>query len=86
MLRDLKALNELRELLVVIRIWGLLRPTCLPVFVQIADNLDVLALCFKLLSRLVQSSQSEPDEALVGEFIFYLFKKRKKCVAFKIAV
>jgi hypothetical protein len=68
MLRDVKALNELRELLVIIRIWGLLRPTCLPVFVQIADNLDVLALCFKLLSRLVQTSQSEPDEALIGEY------------------
>ncbi|XP_059470201.1 mediator of RNA polymerase II transcription subunit 16 [Neocloeon triangulifer] len=65
LLRDISALNELRELLVIIKIWGLLRPTCLPVFIQMTDNLDVLSLCFKLLSRLVQSP--DPDEALVDE-------------------
>jgi hypothetical protein len=54
----------LRELLVIIRIWGLLRQSCLPVFVRSAENLDVLALLFKLLSRLVQTS--EPDENLLG--------------------
>ncbi|XP_065339940.1 mediator of RNA polymerase II transcription subunit 16 [Cloeon dipterum] len=65
LIRDVNALNELRELFVIIKIWGLLRPTCLPVFVQLTENLDVLALCFKLLSRLVQSP--EPDEALIDE-------------------
>ncbi|XP_069692533.1 mediator of RNA polymerase II transcription subunit 16 [Periplaneta americana] len=65
LLRDYKALNTLRELLVVIRIWGLLRQSCLPVFVRSAENLDVLALLFKLLSRLVQSA--EPDESLLDE-------------------
>jgi hypothetical protein len=64
LLRDYKALNTLRELLVIIRIWGLLRQSCLPVFVRSAENLDVLALLFKLLSRLIQTS--EPDENLLG--------------------
>lgn len=64
LLRDFKALNTLRELLVIIRIWGLLRQSCLPVFVRSAENLDVLALLFKLLSRLIQTS--EPDENLLG--------------------
>jgi hypothetical protein len=34
------------------------------VFVRSAENLDVLALLFKLLSRLIQTS--EPDENLLG--------------------
>nr|CAD7586857.1 unnamed protein product [Timema genevievae] len=63
LLRDYKAINTLRELLVIIRIWGLLRQSCLPVFVRSAENLDVFALLFKLLSRLVQTP--EPDENLL---------------------
>ncbi|XP_014240587.1 mediator of RNA polymerase II transcription subunit 16 [Cimex lectularius] len=63
--RDLKAINSLRQLLVIVRIWGLLRSTCLPMFVRSAENLDVLALLFKLLSKLVQSH--EPDETLIDE-------------------
>lgn len=65
LVRDYKAVNTLRELLVIIRIWGLLRPSCLPVFVRSVENLDVLALLFKLLSRLVQSP--EPDDNLIDE-------------------
>ncbi|KAF5274831.1 hypothetical protein FQR65_LT00414 [Abscondita terminalis] len=65
-LRDIKALNTLRELLVLIRIWGLLRPACLPVFTKSDGNLDVLALVFRLLSRLVQNT-SEPDDTLIDE-------------------
>jgi hypothetical protein len=68
LLRDYKALNTLRELLVIIRIWGLLRQSCLPVFVRSAENLDVLALLFKLLSRLIQTS--EADENLLGNLVF----------------
>lgn len=67
LLRDVKALNTLREILVLIRIWGLLRPACLPVFTKSDGNLDVLALVFRLLSRLVQNV-NEPDEGLIGEF------------------
>ncbi|KAJ1530563.1 hypothetical protein ONE63_005449 [Megalurothrips usitatus] len=63
-LRDYKALNTLRELLVIIRIWGLLRKNCLPVYQQ-SIEMDVLANTFKLLSRLVQSP--EPDEPLLDE-------------------
>ncbi|XP_075213152.1 mediator complex subunit 16 [Lycorma delicatula] len=65
LVRDYKAVNCLRELLVIIRIWGLLRTSCLPVFVRSTENLDVLGLLFKLLSRLVQSSES--DDALIDE-------------------
>ncbi|KAB0804725.1 hypothetical protein PPYR_01695 [Photinus pyralis] len=65
-LRDIKALNTLREMLVLIRIWGLLRPACLPVFTKSDGNLDVLALVFRLLSRLVQNT-NEPDDTLIDE-------------------
>ncbi|XP_034251732.1 mediator of RNA polymerase II transcription subunit 16 [Thrips palmi] len=65
-LRDHKALNTLRELLVIIRIWGLLRKTCLPVFIQNHDSMDVLAHIFKLLSKLVQSLE-QPDDSLIDE-------------------
>ena len=67
LLRDYKALNTLRELLVIIRFWGLLRQSCLPVFVRSAENLDVLALLFRLLSRLIQTS--EPDDNLLGNTV-----------------
>lgn len=66
LLRDVKALNTLREMLVLIRIWGLLRPACLPVYTKSDVNCDVLALLFRHLSRLVQNV-NEPDDALIGE-------------------
>lgn len=66
LLRDVKALNMLREMLVLIRIWGLLKPACLPVFIKSDGSLDVLALVFRLLSRLVQNV-NEPDDALIGK-------------------
>lgn len=66
LLRDVKALNMLREMLVLIRIWGLLRPACLPVFIKSDVSLDVLSLVFRLLSRLVQNV-NEPDDTLIGK-------------------
>lgn len=47
LIKDVKALNMLREMLVLIRIWGLLRPACLPVFIRSDANMDVLALLFR---------------------------------------
>ncbi|KAH1006724.1 mediator of RNA polymerase II transcription subunit 16 [Dendroctonus ponderosae] len=66
LIKDVKALNMLKEMLVLIRIWGLLRPACLPVFIRSDANMDVLALLFRLLSRLVQNV-NEPDDALVDD-------------------
>jgi mediator of RNA polymerase II transcription subunit 16 len=70
LLRDVKALNMLREMLVLIRIWGLLRPACLPVFIKSDGSLDVLTLLFRLLSRLVQNV-SEPDESLIDHLYYF---------------
>lgn len=64
LVKDSKAVNSVRELLIIIRFWGLVRNSCLPIFISSAENVDVLGLLFKLLSRLVQSS--EPDDGLIG--------------------
>lgn len=59
------ALNSIRELLVVMRMWGLVRSQCLPVFSRSAENLDVLATLYKLLTRLTLNP-NEPDDILLG--------------------
>lgn len=64
MLRDPKLLNMFRELLVIFRIWGLIRHSCLPTF-SYMENVDVIATLFRILTRLLQSS--EPDESLLGK-------------------
>ncbi|XP_029773877.1 mediator of RNA polymerase II transcription subunit 16 [Suricata suricatta] len=71
-LRDGPSLGLLRELLVVIRIWGLLKPGCLPVYTATSDTQDSLSLLFRLLTKLWiccrdEGPASEPDEALVDE-------------------
>lgn len=64
-LKDAKTLSLLRELVVIMRIWGLIRSTCLPTFVRSTENLDVLGHLFRLLTRLLQTQ--EPDDALLDE-------------------
>lgn len=64
--RDLVALSCLRELLVMIRIWGLLKPQCLPQFSRSPENQDVLATLFRLLTKLALNP-NEPDEILLDE-------------------
>lgn len=50
----------------MMRIWGLLKPQCLPVFARSAENLDILATLFRLLTRLALNP-NEPDEVLLDE-------------------
>ncbi|EDW56740.1 mediator of RNA polymerase II transcription subunit 16 [Drosophila sechellia] len=64
--RDIVAISSLRELLVMIRIWGLLNTQCLPVYTKTMDNIDVLVILFRLLTRLAQNP-AEPDEMLLDE-------------------
>lgn len=62
---DIVALSSIRELLVIIRIWGLLKPSCLPQFLKSTDN-DVLLTIFKLLTKLALNP-NDPDEYLLDE-------------------
>lgn len=71
-MRDGASLGSLRELLVMIRIWGLLKPGCLPTFSATSDTQDSLQLLFRLLTRLWlcsrdESPPQEPDESLIDE-------------------
>ena len=70
-LRDPMAMGSLRELLVLIRIWGLVNQNCLPKFTRTQANLDYQALLFKLLTKIwatVKDSGSfEHDDALLDE-------------------
>uniref|UniRef100_A0A3Q2Q565 Mediator of RNA polymerase II transcription subunit 16 n=1 Tax=Fundulus heteroclitus TaxID=8078 RepID=A0A3Q2Q565_FUNHE len=51
-MRDGASLALLREMLVMIRIWGLLKPGCLPTFTAMSDNQDSMQLLFRLLTKL----------------------------------
>lgn len=64
--KDIVALNSIREILVMMRFWGLLKPQSLPVFARSDENLDVLLQCFKLLTRLALNP-NEPDDFLLDE-------------------
>ncbi|KAL8177694.1 UNVERIFIED_CONTAM: Mediator of RNA polymerase II transcription subunit 16 [Gekko kuhli] len=71
-LRDGASLSMLRELMVMIRIWGLLKPSCLPIYTATSDTQDSMSLLFRLLTKLWlccrdESHPSEPDDALIDE-------------------
>lgn len=71
-MRDGASLGMLREMLVMIRIWGLLKPGCLPTFTATSDNQDSMQLLFRLLTKLWLCSRDDgppqdPDETLIDE-------------------
>ncbi|XP_048832021.1 mediator of RNA polymerase II transcription subunit 16 isoform X1 [Brienomyrus brachyistius] len=71
-LRDGPSLGLLREMMVVIRIWGLLKPGCLPIYTATSDNQDSMFLLFRLLTKLWlcvrdEGHPQEPDEPLIDE-------------------
>nr|CAB3263728.1 mediator of RNA polymerase II transcription subunit 16-like [Phallusia mammillata] len=62
-------LSILREMLVIIRVWGLLKSACSPIFTLLDTKLDVLAHAYKLVTSLWQTSgdMKEPDPAAMNE-------------------
>lgn len=71
LLHDLSFLSLLRETLVLIRIWGLINPTCLPHFTSTSSNFDCLAQLFKLLTKVWlvrrESNSGEFEEGIIDE-------------------
>ncbi|CAB4065853.1 MED16 [Lepeophtheirus salmonis] len=63
LLNDKKVLTTLRELLLLIRIWGLQRQSCLPTFTRTVDNFDVIAKVFSLITKFNENSN---DESILG--------------------
>jgi len=57
----------LREMLVMIRIWGLLKPGCLPIYTATSDNQDSMFLLFRLLTKLWLCCELDPlKPSLIG--------------------
>ncbi|RUS82623.1 hypothetical protein EGW08_009616 [Elysia chlorotica] len=50
LLKDPQILSTLRELLIIIRVWGRLSPACLPVFMTTVTTLDPLPYLFRLVT------------------------------------
>ncbi|XP_022664533.1 mediator of RNA polymerase II transcription subunit 16-like [Varroa destructor] len=67
LIQDAKSINTIRELLVIFRMWGLLSESCLPVYTRMTENLDVLGVLFKLLTKTLINHGSEPDATLLEE-------------------
>ncbi|CAG0895486.1 unnamed protein product [Cyprideis torosa] len=67
LLKNRAALNIIRELLVVIRLWGYLRSSCLPNFSTADCHIQALNILFRILSRLALSTGWEHDDAFLDE-------------------
>ncbi len=57
LLRDRDFLALLRENLVLIRVWGLLKQACMPLFTKLKHDLDVISHSFELITMLWQASE-----------------------------
>lgn len=70
-LHDAASLGLLRELMVVIRIWGLINPRCLPHFTTTTSNPDPMLEMFRILTRVWQTAKEnkgfEFDETLIDK-------------------
>ncbi|CAK8689540.1 unnamed protein product [Clavelina lepadiformis] len=72
LLKDRAWLSVLRELLVIIRVWGLLKSACSPIFHVLDENIEVLPHIFHLITLLWQTSgednqSKELPESLIKE-------------------
>lgn len=67
-MRDGASLGMLREMLVMIRIWGLLKPGCLPTFTATSDNQDSMQLLFRLLTKLWLCCKGRPPTLLLDQW------------------
>lgn len=64
-----EALEIIRELLIIIKIWGTQNEACLPIVYQLNDQLDVLETLFRLISICYNSLGSEPEATFLDECI-----------------
>lgn len=75
--RNKEALEIVRELLIIIKIWGKLNAASLPVVYQLSDQIDVIGALFRLISICYstlpssanQQQTSEPEEQFINECV-----------------
>lgn len=63
----MKSINTIRELLVIMRMWSCINEGSLPIFTRLNDNVDVIALLFRLLTKAAISVGADTDESLLDE-------------------
>lgn len=64
-----EALEIIRELLIIIKIWGLQSGPSLPVVLKLNDQVDVLAILFRLISVAYVTLGNEPEDSFIEECI-----------------
>lgn len=70
LIQNKEALEIIRELLIIIKIWGTQSESCLPVVHKLSDQVDVLAILFKLISEAyVTLGNNEPENSFIEECI-----------------
>ncbi len=62
-LKDQEEMSSLRQLLLMIRLWGGSHPNCRPVFTKTADSFDVVAKAFALVTKL---RENPADDSING--------------------
>lgn len=64
---DKDALEALRELMVIIKIWGQQNGASLPNVIKLNDQIDVISTLYRLISIMHNSLGNEPEESLSDE-------------------
>lgn len=62
-----EALETIRELLIIIKIWGLQNEASLPIVHKLNDQIDVIATLFRLISIIYTTLGNELDDSLIEE-------------------
>lgn len=61
------ALETIRELLIIIKIWGMQNEASLPIVHKLDDQIDVIATLFRIISIIYTTVGNEPDDMLIEE-------------------
>lgn len=71
LLRSVRVLATIRELLVMMRMWGMINTSCLPTFTVTSSGIDMLAHLFGLITRMWMACLESPgrdfDDSLIDE-------------------
>jgi mediator of RNA polymerase II transcription subunit 16 len=71
LLRSAGVLTTIRELLVMVRMWGMINTSCLPTFTVTTAGVDILAHLFSLITRMWMACLEAPgrdfDDSLIDE-------------------
>ena len=71
LLRNARVLANIRELFVMVRMWGMINTSCLPTFTVTTSGADMLSLLFSLVTRMGTAYHEAPgrdfDDTLIDD-------------------